>query len=152
MLRFEYSSIIKAPVEKVWQFHQREDVLDLLTPPWQPVKIIRREGGLEIGATTEFIIQLAFIPVPWIARHVECRPYEVFIDRQIKGPMVSWEHQHIFKQKESQQTQLIDRIDYEIPGGWLSEFILGWWVNSRLKEMFKYRHHITQSSVNSHQL
>ena len=49
MLNFKYSSLIDAPVETVWQFHDRPDILELLTPPWQPVKIIRREGGLGVG-------------------------------------------------------------------------------------------------------
>lgn len=148
MLKFEYSSLIDASVKNVWQFHEREDILKLLTPPWQPVKIIRREGGLEIGATSEFVLMLAFISVPWIARHTEYEQYRLFTDEQIKGPMKSWRHQHIFTEKNG-QTQLIDRIDYEIPGGWFSELILGWWVNSRLKDMFKYRHQITQKYCES---
>lgn len=37
MLHFSHSSIINAPVQVVWEFHERQDVLKLLTPPWQPV-------------------------------------------------------------------------------------------------------------------
>lgn len=143
MLQFEYSTIIDSPVKNVWEFHQRKDILNILTPPWQPVKIIRRQGWLEIGATSEFLLMLAFIPIPWIARHTECKQYQIFTDEQIKGPMKSWQHQHIFEEQNG-KTKLSDRIYYEIPGGWLSEFLLGWWVNSRLKEMFKYRHQITK--------
>ena len=148
MLKFEYSSVINSPVQNVWEFHERKDVLELLTPPWQPVKVIRREGGLEIGATSEFLLMLAFIPIPWIARHTEYEQYRLFTDEQVKGPMKSWRHQHIFEDK-SGKTKLSDRIDYEIPGGWLSELLLGWWVNSRLKEMFKYRHQITKDYCES---
>jgi|GEM_PF-1907962 len=43
MLHFQYSSLINATVEEVWNFHEREDILKILTPPWQPVKMIRRE-------------------------------------------------------------------------------------------------------------
>ena len=67
---------------------------------------------------------------------------------QIKGTMKSWRHQHIFEDNNG-QTQLIDRIEYEIPGGWLSELLLGWWVNSRLIDMFKYRHQITKKYCES---
>ncbi|MGK7879270.1 MAG: cyclase, partial [Crocosphaera sp.] len=28
MLRFQYSSLINAPIEVVWQFHERKDILD----------------------------------------------------------------------------------------------------------------------------
>ncbi|MEO1377507.1 MAG: cyclase, partial [Cyanobacteria bacterium J06635_10] len=54
MLDFKHSSVINAPVEIVWEFYQRADVVKLLIPPWQPIQVIRREGGLGIGAITEF--------------------------------------------------------------------------------------------------
>jgi ligand-binding SRPBCC domain-containing protein len=37
MLHFTHSSIINVPVEVVWKFHERHDILQLLTPAWQPV-------------------------------------------------------------------------------------------------------------------
>lgn len=144
MLNFQYSSLINAPVEKVWQFHERPDILELLTPPWQPVKIIRREGGLDVGAISEFRLSLAGIPIPWIATHIECQPNHLFVDEQTKGPMDSWVHRHEFK-SENGKTRLTDAIAYEIPGGWLSEFVLGWWVDSRLTDMFRYRHEVTKN-------
>ena len=144
MLNFKYSSLINAPVEIVWQFHEREDILDLLTPPWQPVTIIRREGGLGVGAISEFRLSLAGIPVRWVATHIKCEPNQLFVDRQTIGPMKSWLHRHEFMM-ENGQTRLTDHISYEIPGGFLAEWILGWWVDARLTDMFRYRHQITQA-------
>ncbi|AFZ34957.1 cyclase/dehydrase [Stanieria cyanosphaera PCC 7437] len=143
MLRFQYSSLIDAEPEVVWQFYERAELFDLLTPPWQPVKVIRREGGLSIGAITEFRLLLSIFPIRWIAEHIECKPNQLFVDTQVIGPMKSWLHRHQFIQEES-KTRLIDTIEYELPGGWLAEFLLGWWVNARLQEMFRYRHQVTQ--------
>ena len=143
MLHFQYSSIIDAPVTTVWQFHERPDILDILTPPWQPVKVIGREGGLGIGAISEFRLSLGFIPVRWIAKHIECQPNCLFVDEQVEGPMQSWVHRHEFA-SENGKTRLTDSIKYEIPGGWLSEFLIGWWVDSRLTDMFRYRHEVTK--------
>ncbi len=142
MLNFQYSSLINAPVEIVWQFHERQDILDILTPPWQPVKVIRREGGLDVGAISEFRLWLGIIPIRWIAKHIDCQRYHCFVDEQIEGPMQSWIHRHQFVE-ENGQTRLTDSINYEILGGWLAEFLLGWWVDSRLKDMFRYRHQVT---------
>jgi ligand-binding SRPBCC domain-containing protein len=147
MLKFRYSSLIDAPPEEVWRFHERPDILKILTPPWQPVQIIRREGGLGIGAITEFRLFLGFIPIKWIAKHTECIQYQLFVDQQIQGPMKSWTHRHEFK-PENGQTRLTDLINYEIPGGFLAELLLGWWVDLRLKDMFRYRHEITQKTLN----
>lgn len=145
MLNFRYSSLINAPVETVWQFHERPDILNLLTPPWQPVKIIRRQGGLGVGAKSEFRLSLAGIPVPWIATHIECVPNCLFVDEQTDGPMESWVHRHEFIPEEG-KTRLTDAIAYEIPGGFLAELLLGWWVNARLQDMFRYRHQVTKTN------
>jgi len=54
MASFEASVFIDAPVERVWAFHERDDVLQLLAP--SNVKVLRREGGLKTGAEVEFLI------------------------------------------------------------------------------------------------
>ncbi|MBR8830934.1 MAG: hypothetical protein N5P05_000141 [Chroococcopsis gigantea SAG 12.99] len=143
MLSFTHSSIINAPVEKVWEFHERQDILQLLTPPWQPVQIIRREGGLEPGAVSEFRLWLGIIPLTWIARHTECETYKIFVDTQEEGPLKFWTHRHIFTHRDN-KTLLTDDINYELPCGEWSEPLLEWWVNSRLRDMFLYRHEVTQ--------
>ncbi|XWK88142.1 MAG: SRPBCC family protein [Phormidium sp.] len=143
MLHFKYSSLIDAPVEVVWNFHERPDILQILTPPWQPVEIVRREGGLDVGAITEFRILLGPFPVRWVARHIECEKNRLFVDRQISGPMENWVHRHLFTQ-ENGKTKLTDQIDYEIPGGLIAELLLEWWVNARLTDMFRYRHEVTK--------
>ena len=143
MLHFQYSSLIDAPVEVVWNFHERSDILQILTPPWQPVEIVRREGGLDVGAITEFRILLGSFPVRWVARHIECEKNRAFTDRQISGPMESWVHRHLFAE-ENGKTRLTDQIDYEIPGGLIAELLLEWWVNARLTDMFRYRHEVTK--------
>ena len=145
MLNFKYSSLIDAPVETVWQFHERPDILNLLTPHWQPVTIIRRQGGLAVGAISEFRLSLAGIPVPWIVTHIECKPNRLFVDQQTNGPMTSWVHRHQFT-TENGMTRLTDAIAYEIPGGFFAELLLGWWVDARLKDMFRYRHEVTQDN------
>ena len=145
MLHFQYSSLINSSVKNVWQFHERPDILKLLTPPWQPVKVIRREGGLGVGAISEFRLILGPIPVKWLAKHIECQPNSLFVDEQIAGPMKSWVHRHQFETIDG-QTKLTDAIAYELPGGWLAELILGWWVEARLQDMFRYRHQVTKQA------
>ncbi len=143
MLKFEYSSLIDAPVKVVWRFHEREDILRQLTPPWQPVKIVRREGGLAVGAESEFILSVGIIPVRWLARHVEYEEYKLFVDRQITGPMQSWLHRHQFRE-ENGKTRLTDAIEYELPTGWFAEIAAGWLVDGQLQEMFRHRHQVTK--------
>jgi len=143
MLHFKYSSLIDAPVEVVWNFYERPDILQRLTPPWQPVEIVRYEGGLEIGAISEFRIVLGLLPVRWVAQHTEYKKYQLFTDEQIEGPMQSWVHRHQFVQ-ENGKTRLTDAIAFSLPGGSPIETLLSAWVNERLEHMFRYRHEVTQ--------
>jgi ligand-binding SRPBCC domain-containing protein len=148
MLNFEKSSLIHAPVEAVWRFHERPDILKILTPPWQPVQIIRREGGLGVGALSEFRLWIGIIPVQWISVHtesvhVENEPNCYFVDEQQTGPMASWQHRHQFE-AQGEHTRLTDAIAFALPGGQPVESLLDWWVNARLSDMFDYRHRVTR--------
>jgi ligand-binding SRPBCC domain-containing protein len=142
-MNFTYSSLINAPVETVWRFHDRPDILSLLTPPWQPVEIVRREGGLGVGAVSEFRLWIGPVPITWIARHIEYELDRYFVDRQEVGPLRSWVHRHQF-QPESEKTRLTDSIEYAVTGNESADAVLGEWVNARLRDMFRYRHEVTK--------
>ncbi len=148
MLHFKYSSLINAPVEVVWKFHERRDILQLLTPPWQPVEVIRREGGLNVGAITEFRLFLGLLPLTWLARHTEYEENRLFTDEQISGPFESWVHRHQFE-PENGKTRLTDAIAFSIAGGEPVEFFSGWLVQAQLEAMFRYRHHVTKRECES---
>ena len=143
MLHFERSILINAPVDVVWNFHEKPDILQVLTPPWQPVEVIRREGGLDVGAISEFRLWLGPVPVRWLAEHSYCEKYRFFTDVQVEGPVVSWVHRHVFEEKNN-RTKLTDAIDFELPGSLVAEAAIGWWVYSRLEDMFRYRHDVTK--------
>jgi len=144
MRTFRYTSSIPASVETVWDFHERPDALQRLTPPWQPVQIVRQENGLAVGAEAEYAIQIGSVPVRWVARQIECRDRVQFVEEQIDGPMEFWRHYHQFESLSGGGTRLTDRIDYQLPGGLTVELALGWWVDARLHDMFRYRHEVTQ--------
>lgn len=154
MRQFTRSVKIAAPVEQVWAFHGRPDVLEILTPPWQPVQVVRHTGGLGLGAESEFRLWLGPLPVTWLARHVRCQPPFLFADEQVQGPMVYWLHRHRFEPLGDRATRLVDEIDYILPGGALpggtaAEFLLAAWVEARLGDMFAYRHRVTQLACES---
>ncbi len=148
MLHFNHSSVIDAPLEVVWNFHERPDILQLLTPPWQPMQVVRREGGLDVGAITEFRLFVGLLPLTWLARHTEYDKYRLFTDEQISGPFESWVHRHQFA-SEGGKTRLTDAITYSMPGGGTVEFISGWLIQTQLEAMFRYRHYVTKRECES---
>lgn len=143
MLTFEKSSLMRTSVDALWEFHQHPDRWQILTPPWQPVEIVRDEGGLDVGTCVEFRLWIGIVPIQWISRHTECETNRYFVDQQLTGPMEFWQHRHQFE-AEGEQTRLTDQISFALPGGLAAEVLLEGWVKARLADMFDYRHRVTQ--------
>jgi ligand-binding SRPBCC domain-containing protein len=142
-MHFVYSSVIEAPVAKVFAFHERPDALERLIPPWQRVEIVRRTGGLETGARVEFRLRVGPLSIPWVAVHTGYEKNRLFVDRQVKGPFRYWEHRHKFCEDRG-RTCLTDAITFSLPGGRIVDTLLGWAVKAQLRRMFRYRHEVTR--------
>ena len=139
MPTFVKSVLIDAPVEKVFAFHEREDALALLTPPFPPMRVVSRTGGIRTGARV--VLRIGF--VKWVALHVAYEKDRLFADEQVEGPFAQWVHRHEF-QAEGTKTRLTDRITYALPGGGLVNGLFGWSVRPGLERMFAYRHQVTR--------
>jgi ligand-binding SRPBCC domain-containing protein len=137
---FVRSVLIDAPVADVFRFHEREDALQLLTPSFPPIRLVKKTGkGIEKGARVE----LSIAGVPWIALHTAYQRNKLFEDKQIQGPMAKWVHRHEFA-AEGSKTRLTDRVEYELPGGPLVNALFGWTVKLGLGNMFAHRHSVTR--------
>src|SRR5262249_47185871 len=132
---FIASTVIDAPVERVFAFHERDDALELLLPKFPPSRVIRRAGGLQPGATVELRIG----PAVWHAVHTAYQRNRLFVDEQTRGPFRQWVHRHEFEDLDS-RTRLTDRVECDFSGGpliaWAVRFGLGW--------MFHKRHQVTR--------
>jgi ligand-binding SRPBCC domain-containing protein len=128
------SVVIDAPVAVVFGFHEREEALALLTPPFPPVKITRT-GGIEIGARV--VVQCG--PFRWVARHSDYERNRLFVDEQIEGPLRSWVHHHQFEDLGG-RTRLTDYVEYQMHGGPLMNVA----VHPLIALLFRYRHRVTR--------
>jgi ligand-binding SRPBCC domain-containing protein len=131
---FSKSVVIEAPVTAVFAFHEREEALRLLTPPFPPVKITRT-GGIEIGAR----VAVRCGPFRWVARHSDYERDRLFVDEQIEGPFRSWVHYHRFEDLGG-KTRLTDHIEYQTHAGPLVDLA----VQPLIAALFRYRHRVTQ--------
>jgi ligand-binding SRPBCC domain-containing protein len=146
MLNFIYQSTIRAPANLVFDWHHDPEAIKKLTPPWEPVKVIGTPGRIdEIGSRTTLEISLfGGIHFQWVAEHRNYQPCKSFQDVQISGPFTSWCHTHSVEPIDENTCLYIDRIDYQVPTGWLGELLGGWYVRQKLKKMFAYRHNLVK--------
>jgi hypothetical protein len=141
---FIKESVIEAPPERVFAFHELPDALERLTPPWEQVKVVQRADIREIGSRAVIETRLfGLIPARWVAEHTAYDPPRSFEDTQISGPFRSWRHQHIIV-PHPQGALLRDHIEYEPPFGLVGRLSAPLLVEPKLHKMFDYRHEVTR--------
>jgi ligand-binding SRPBCC domain-containing protein len=137
---FVKSVVIAAPVAVVFAFHEREDALALLSPPFPPVRVVSRSGGIAAGAR----VDLRIGPVRWLAIHTAYERHRLFVDEQMAGPFASWVHRHEFESIDAQTSRLTDHVRFTLPGGAAVNALFGSIVAWSLRPMFVHRHRITR--------
>ena len=143
-MQFVMQSIIRASPERVFEFHEQPNVLNLLMPPWESARVIQTAKISEVGA--EAIIETKVfgpIKVRWVARHTLYDPPHLFEDVQVEGPFRSWRHRHIIE-SHAEGAILRDEIDYQPPLGFLGRALSPLLVQKRLEKLFDYRHEVTR--------
>jgi len=141
---FVYRSRMPAPAEKVYAFHAEPGALEKLTPPWEKVKILQRTGSIEQeGSRVTLRVKVGPFAQNWIAEHRDCQPGRMFRDVMISGPFPRWEHTHRFLPESEASSWLEDRVDFELPLGWLGKVFGGAYTRRKLERMFAWRHQVT---------
>jgi ligand-binding SRPBCC domain-containing protein len=143
-VKFVKESVIKAPPERVFAFHELPDALERLMPPWERAKIIQKANIAAIGsrAIVETNI-LGLFKIRWVAEHTAYDPPRYFEDVQISGPFRSWRHRH-FIEPHPEGSILRDEIEYEMPIPIFGPLAAPLSVTPRLEKLFEYRHRMTK--------
>lgn len=147
---FTKRSRIDTPVEDVFQWHSRPGALERLVPPWDPLKVIERTGGILKGGQAVLKMNAGPVPYTWIAEHTEYEENRMFKDRQVRGPFAFWEHTHLFEPDGDHACFLEDRIEYALPFHPFGNFLAGSLVQKKLSDIFTYRHNITAQDMIAH--
>lgn len=151
--RFAFRSHMPASAESVYGFHARPDALSRLTPPWESATVYEQSGGIEdLGSRVKIRLKIGPLAQTWIAEHQACEPGRMFRDVMVSGPFKKWEHTHLFEPDGAETSWLEDRVEYEMPLGWLGKTFGGWYVRKRLKRMFAWRHEVTSRAVGAETL
>lgn len=148
---FTKRSRIPAPVELVFGWHTRPGALERLSPPWDPIKVIERKGGIEKGAQVVLQMKAGPIPYLWKAQHIDYVENQMFRDRQIHGPFASWTHTHLFESDGPNACFLEDQIEFSLPFHPLGNFFGATFVHQKLEAIFQYRHTTLKNDLRQHQ-
>ncbi len=145
-LRFTATTVLDAPVDRLWRFHLRPDALEMLSPPLLPTAIVEPGDGVAEGS--EIVLEIGFWPVKirWRALHSSVREGVGFVDVALESPFPYWVHQHRFEDEGEGRSRLTDTVWY-LPPGWLPDWIARPAVTISLRLLFWWRHRQTRRAV-----
>lgn len=136
------SIVLAHPIEEIFQFFSEAENLELLTPKFLNFKICSQLPiQMMQGSLIDYQIRLYGIPTRWKTLIQEWHPPNQFIDKQLTGPFLTWEHTHEFRTLENNSTQMNDIVEYKVPGG---SFVNAIFVKKRLLSIFEYRSSVMQ--------
>lgn len=150
LIRFTKRSRINTPVEDLFSWHARPGAISRLSPPWDPLTLIKSLGGIEDGAVVEMVMKAGPIPFRWGARHTDYIENKMFRDIQVKGPFSAWRHTHCFSPDGPHAAYLEDIIDFRLPFHHITHPVLKKWIFRKLDRIFTYRHAITGADLKDH--
>lgn len=145
MENFEKKLKLERPVEELFAWHERPGAFERLLAPWDPVTYCDKKGGIQDGDW----LKIKLGPVIWLARHQGYQKNKSFTDIQVRGPFAYWRHQHLFRSLGGSESELCDRITFQLPWG-LAKGPAMAYVKQHLERMFAYRHRVTVSDLMTH--
>ena len=112
-MNYQHRFRVNAPVQDVADFHGRSAAVAAITPPPILVQVHKAPEHLAEGDEMDFTLWLGPLPIHWVACFEDVTATS-FVDRQIRGPMRSWRHQHRFVAIDELTTDVVDEVDLEI--------------------------------------
>ena len=135
----ETQIILTKPIHEVFPFFANSENLNAVTPPWLNFEILTSLPiAMKIGTKVDYRLSLHGIPIRWRSEITEWNPPHKFTDVQLKGPYRFWKHEHFFV-SEGNQTRMIDRVEYAIPGWIFAPIVHSLFVKRDLEKIFDYR-------------
>jgi uncharacterized protein (TIGR01777 family) len=127
-----YSSVVPAPIDAVFAWHERPGALSRLLAPWQPIRVGSEASSLRDGRA------VLLLPggVRLIAQHGAYDPPRQFADRLVSIPL-RWHHLHRFEDVDGASTRVLDTVETPVPA-------------AALRRAFRHRHRQLADDLAAH--
>lgn len=141
---------LPVPAAALFGWHERAGAFERLAPPWERMRVVRREGGIRDGDELVIGLMQGPIELSWLARHEGFVAGREFSDRAMSGPFAYWLHRHAVEPIGPERSALDDQIHYRLPLGWLGALVAGRSIRAMLERMFSFRHRRTARDLRRH--
>lgn len=140
MAVFESSVELTCSPAEAFEFLAHPENIRLITPSSVMLVFDAAPQRLSLGARMEFRVQAYGVVRSAVHDVTLWDEPSKFVERQVEGPLGSWEHEHLFT-PTSQGCCVTDRITFIPPGGVLGLLINERKIREALEDGFGHRHH-----------
>ncbi len=147
MKNFYHEFEVNSNIVKVWEFYTNIRHLEIVSPKYMKLNMIQSTDEILKRGTVACFSGKIVIGAKWCSKITFFEKY-VYVDEMIpmenkKPPFQIWKHEHIFKEIGDCKTSVIDKIEFELPYGFLGK-ILEFYIGFKLQKIFKYRKRATR--------
>ncbi len=136
-----FRSPLPVPPTEAFAWHERPGAFERLTPPWEEVRVVSREGGIRDGGRVVLKLKRGPVGFTWELRHLDYRAGEQFVDEQVQGPFAHYRHEHRFLPGETPGSSIMeDVVSWDLPMGVAGDLVGGPTVTRDLERLFAFRH------------
>jgi len=146
MKNFYHEFEVNSNIHKVWKFYTDIRHLEVVSPKDIKLNIMQSTDKILKKGTIACFSGKIVVSAKWCSKITFFEKYK-YVDEMIpneskKPPFQIWKHGHTFKEIEDCKTQVIDRIEFGLPYGFLGK-ILEFYIGFKLRKIFKYRKRAT---------
>jgi hypothetical protein len=131
---------LELPAARAFEFYADAHNLEAITPPWLRFRMTARYPiEMAPGTLIEYRLRLHGVPIRWRTRIDVWDPPARFVDTQLSGPYVVWEHTHTFEPVGEHAVVIGDSVRYALPLGPLGWLAHRLFVRRELERIFDFR-------------
>lgn len=137
----ERKQFLPIDLKTAWDFFSSPLNLREITPPYMNFVVTSDSAQEKMYAgmiITYRVSPILSIPIHWVTEITHVNEPYFFVDEQRFGPYSLWHHQHFFKEVEG-GVEMIDRVNYKLPFGFLGDIAHFLFVKKQLNDIFNYR-------------
>jgi hypothetical protein len=150
MPTFVQRTALPVSADAAFAWHERPGAFERLNPPFDPVEVVERTGGLEVGSTVRLKANVGPVSQRWTAKHTAYERGRMFRDELVDGPFAKWVHTHRFEPISERSCVLQDEIEYQLPMGAVGAAFGSGFVEQKIAAAFKFRHALTLADLERH--
>lgn len=137
---FESRVTIECPRERVFDFLLRPANVALISPPEMGLSFVSAPEIVQLGSRIEFKIQGYGTVQTMVHEITGLKHPEHITETQVQGLFGQWIHEHGFEMNSRGHAVVIDRIEFEPPGGFIGLLVTPAKIQEQLEDAFAHRH------------